>query len=75
MKNGICVLINHLDIFLKSFLGLYYALHIFFFLQSVISEAVDDTEYYMLIKEYTLSHCVTMTLNFKIRQTDKNRRA
>lgn len=47
----------------------------FFFLQSVISEAVDDIEYYMLIKEYTLSHCVTMTLNFKIRQTDKNRRA
>ena len=50
---------------------------IFFFLhQSVISEAVDDIEYYKLIKEYTfIVMQVTMTLNFKIRQTDKNRRA
>lgn len=50
---------------------------IFFFLhQSVISVAVDDIEYYMLIKEHTVIVTqVTMTLNFKIRQTDKNRRA
>ena len=49
----------------------------FFFLhQSVISEVVDDIEYYMLIKEYTyIVTQVTMTLKFKIRQTDKNRRA
>lgn len=50
---------------------------VFFFLhQSAISEAVDDIEYYTLIKEYIfIVMQVTITLNFKIRQTDKNRSA
>lgn len=57
-------------------MDLYYGLCIYkLFLiilhQSVVSEAVDDTDQYILIKEYTR---MTMAFNFKIRQIDKNRR-
>lgn len=49
---------------------------IIFLHQSATSEAVDDTEHYMLIKVETfIVMQMATTLNFKIRQTDKNSRA
>lgn len=68
--------------FLKSFLGLYYALY-FIILLIIICTSVryfwssrDNCEYYMLIKEDAfIVMQMTMTLSFKIRETDKNRRA